>query len=810
MKHFLLMAVCCCISAIVFAQPAPKPLTVKGTVIDSATKTPVGYATVSLIDAATKQAVRGGLTKDDGTFELKTVTGKTYQLTVASVGYGNKIIKITGGDEEVNVGRIFLSTAKNQLKEVSITALRPVVKQEIDRLTYDVQADPETKTQNVLDMLRKVPLLTVDASDNIQLKGESNYKILINGKPSSLVAHNPSDVFKSMPASSIQKIEVITTPPAKYDAEGLAGIINIITNKKIDQGYNGNVNLRYNTLYGPGGGVNLNIKQGKLGVTNYTGFGYQKKRYSSSTSDLTSYKPDTTLLKQNSSNVNSGRYIYTSTEVSYEIDSLNLITGSIDFNNGHSNSENNQFSNEFDDLGALIQSYRIRNTGHNKNNGFDFGVNYQLGFKSSKQRLLTFSYKYSNSPGDNTTSNSIFDRFNYGQPSYTQFNNSGSREQNIQADYVHPLKNLTIEGGLKAILRHNISDFENSIFNDTTQTYAVDPRSTNNFIYNQNVYGFYNTYQYNKDNWGVKAGVRIEGTYLNANFLSQGGFLDRNYYNFFPSVSLQRKLKNNASLNFGFTNRIQRPYIGDLNPFVDKTNPRFISSGNPNLEPALNHSLELNYSKFSKGGFNIGMSYFFSNNTIQRVTKLVDTVTYSTPQNLGTNKNLGINGSFNYPISKKISFNLNARVSNVWIKGYFNNQLYSNKGLTGNAFTYMGYKITDTWRAGINAGYSSAYITLQGKSSSNTFTCISTSKDILNKKGSIFFNVNNPQSKNRTYTSYTRDPAFYQSNTSESPLRSFNFGFNYRFGKLKAEIKKNQRGIDNDDTKGAEKPTTGK
>ncbi|MEP6613980.1 MAG: carboxypeptidase-like regulatory domain-containing protein, partial [Mucilaginibacter sp.] len=143
MKQFLLMAVCCFFSAIVFAQPAPRPLTVKGTVIDSATKTPVGYATVSLIDAATKLSVRGGLTKDDGTFELKTVTGKTYQLTVASVGYGNKIIKITGGDEEVNVGRIVLSPAKNQLKEVSITALKPVVKQEIDRLTYDVQADPE-------------------------------------------------------------------------------------------------------------------------------------------------------------------------------------------------------------------------------------------------------------------------------------------------------------------------------------------------------------------------------------------------------------------------------------------------------------------------------------------------------------------------------------------------------------------------------------------------------------------------------------------------------------------------------------------
>jgi len=708
------------------------------------------------------------------------------------------------------LGRILVSPAKNSLKEVSVTAVKPIVRQEVDRISYDVQADPETKTQNVLDMLRKVPLLTVDASDNIQLKGEGNYKILINGKPSSLVARNPSDVFKSMPASSIQKIEVITTPPAKYDAEGLAGIINIITNKKIDQGYNGNVNLRYNTIYGPGGGVSFNVKQGKLGITNYTGYGYRKKTYSSSWSELDYFKPDSTFLRQSSSNSNSGRSIYTSTEISYEIDSLNLITGSFDYNNWHSTSLTNQLSNEFDNVGTLLQRFRINNSNQNFSHGLDFGFNYQLGFKNNKQRLLTFSYRYSNNPGDNLTNVDIFDRLNYGLPSYIQQNNSGTREQTIQADYVHPLKDLTIEGGLKGILRKNTSDFETSDFDGTTGTYINDPTSANNFVYDQNVYSLYNTYQYNKNDWGIKAGIRAEGTYINAHFISQASNLDRSYFNFVPSVSVQRKLKNNASLTFGFTNRIQRPDIWTLNPFVDRTNPKFISTGNPNLVPVLSHSLEFNFSKFSKGGFNIGLSYNFSNNTIQRVTRLIDTVTFSTYENLGSNKNLGLNGSFNYPITKKINFNLNVRMAQVWIRGYFNNQLYSNQGVVGNAFSYIGYKISDTWRTGINFGYSSSYVSLQGRGSSNIYTGVSVSKDVLKKKGSIFFNVNNPQSKNRTYSNYTRDPAFYQTSYSESPLRSFNFGFNYRFGKLKTEIKKNRRGIDNDDTKGAEKPATGK
>lgn len=804
------MALCCCLSAMVSAQTTQQLLTVKGTAIDSAANQPLGWATVALLDAATQKSVKGGLTKEDGTFELQAAKGRSYLLTIASVGYSVKTVKISGSGAIVNLGKTLVSPAKNALKEVSITALKPIVRQEVDRISYDVQADPETKTQNVLDMLRKVPLLTVDASDNIQLKGESNYKILINGKPSSLVAHNPSDVFKSMPASSIQKIEVITTPPAKYDAEGLAGIINIITNKKIDQGYNGNVNLRYNSIYGPGGGISLNVKQGKLGVTNYTGYGYRKKTYSSSTSELDYFKPDSTFLRQSSTNSNSGRSIYTSTEISYEIDSLNLLTGSFDYNNWHSTNLSDQLSNEYDNIGTLLQRFRINNSGSNFNHGLDFGFNYQLGFKNNKQRLLTFSYRYSNNPGDNLTNVNIFDRLNYGLPSYIQQNNSGTREQTIQADYVHPLKDLTIEGGLKGILRKNTSDFETSDFDETTGTYINDPSSANNFVYDQNVYSLYNTYQYNKNDWGIKAGMRAEGTFINAHFISQASNLDRDYFNFVPSVSVQHKLKNNASLTFGFTNRIQRPDIWTLNPFIDKSNPKFISTGNPNLVPVLSHSLEFNFSKYSKGGFNLGLSYNFSNNTIQRVTQLKDTVTFSTYQNLGSNKNLGLNGSINYPITKKINFNLNARLSQVWIRGYFNNQLYSNSGVVGYAFSYIGYKIADTWRAGVNVGYNSSYVSLQGRGSSNVFTGMSVSRDILNKKGSIFFNVNNPQSKNRTYSSYTRDPAFYQTSYSENPLRSFNFGFNYRFGKLKTEIKKNQRGIDNDDTKGAEKPATGK
>jgi outer membrane receptor protein involved in Fe transport len=809
MKKLLLLVFCCCLATKLLAQTTPQTLTVKGIVIDSATNKPLGYVTVVLLDAKTQQSVKGGLTKNDGSFELKSVLGKAYQLTVTSVGYKNKVLKINGTDAVVNVGNIILSTSGNVLNEVSVTAVKPLVTQDIDRISYDVQADPETKTQNVLDMLRKVPLVTIDASDNILLKGESNYKILINGKESSLVAHSPSDVFKSMPASNIQKIEIITTPPAKYDAEGLSGIINIITKKKIDQGYNGNINLRENSLYGPGGGVSLNVKNGKLGLSMYSGVGDRTKQNSSGQSTLQTLGPDPTFLTQSNANTNSGRFIYTSEELSYEIDSLNLVTGSFDYNNFKSNSTSDEFSQLFGPTNALTQSYHLANTGNSVYKGFDLGLNYQLGFKRNKDQLLTLSYKYSRQPNSSDNNILINDRFNYGLPSYLQQNDAGTTEQTFQLDYVHPLKKINIEGGLKAILRNSSSNFGNSNLDTLNNIYIIDPTSANDFNYNQNVYSLYNTYQLNLNSWGIKAGLRVEATTIGADFVSESSSINQDYSNFIPSISIQRKFKNGTSVNFGFTNRIQRPDIYELNPFVNESNPSFISTGNPKLQPVLNHTFELNYSKFSKGSVNFGLTYSFANNTIQNVTKLVDTVTYTTYQNVGSDKNLGFNASVNYPITKKLNLNVNARVSYVMLRGYYNGQLYNNSGMQGYTFAYAGYKITDTWRAGVNAGFYSANVLLQGKSSAYVFSSVSTSKDVLQKKGSVFFNISNPFVKYRNYSSYTRDPDFYQTSASQSPYRSFNVGFSYRFGKLKTEIKKNQHGIDNDDTKGSGKSTTG-
>jgi hypothetical protein len=810
MRIFLLALSFCLLSILAIAQNAPQTITVQGTVIDSADNKPMAFVTVALQDAKTHNGVKSGLTKDDGTFALKPPANNSYEIVLVFVGYKNKIIPVTGTGSTIDIGKVSLSAESSQLKEVSVTAARPLMKQEVDRIGYDVQADPDSKALSVLDMMRKVPLLTVDGNDNIQLKGNSNYKILINGKESALVAKNPSDVLKAMPATNIEKIEVITTPPAKYDAEGLSGIINIITKKNADQGYNIGFNSRFNSVFGAGYNINGTLKQGKFGMSLFAGFG--------SNGDLTTDLGNSqnisngqTVINQTGTNRQKGNFHYGGTELSYEIDTLNLITASVDLfgNDQHQNS--NQVS-KTDTLGIPAQGYTLQNANHGTFTGFDASINYQLGFKKSKDELLTFSYKYSYAPNKQFNDNMFSDRFSYpvsSYPDYQQYNDAGDKDHTIQIDYASPLtKTLSIEAGTKAILRSNYSDYHVDDLDNTTQQYVTNDSLTNNFTYHQDIYSVYNSYQLKLDKWTGKAGLRLEHTAISADFTSAGVTTAPSYNNLIPSVSIQRTFKT-SSINFGFTQRIQRPGIFQLNPFVDRSNPTFVSSGNPALKPELDNTFELTYSNFSKNAINVGLSYAFSNNSIQNVSTLHDTVTYTTFENLGTNKTLGLNVHTNMNITKQFTFSLNGQVNHVWLSGDLNDQVYHNDGFTGNAFANLRYKFDNGYAIAFNAGYFSGNVTLQGSSSPFIFNQYLFSKEFLKKKLTLVLVANNPYSKYNTFRSTTNAADFYQTSYNQNYYRSFAFRINFKFGKLNGDIKKNEHGIQNDDTKGGGKSSSG-
>jgi len=817
MKRLLLIVFCCCISAAVLGQAQPPPLTVKGTVIDSANNKPLGYVTVTLQDAKTNQSVKAGLSKDDGSFQLKAPADKTYRLIVASVGYKNKTVNISGSGAEINVGNILLGASSSQLNEVSVTAVRPLMKQEVDRISYDVQADPDSKALSVLDMMRKVPLLSVDGNDNIQLKGSGNYKILINGKESALVAKNPSDILKSMPATNIEKIEVITTPPAKYDAEGLAGIINIITKRNADQGYNAGINTRFNTVFGAGYNLNGTLKQGKFGMSVFGGFGSGGTLTTASGFNENIFASHTNI-SQTGNSTQKANFHYGGTELSYEIDTLNLVTASFDLFSNDQSQYGPQFSNT-DSLGITKQTYDLQNSGTGSFTGLDAALNYQLGFKKSKDRLLTFSYKYSYAPNKQFNDNVFSNRFNYPQrafPDYQQYNDAGNKDHTLQVDYASPLtKQVSIEAGAKAILRSNYSNFHVDDRDTLTKQYVTNTALTNDFNYHQDIYSVYNSYQLKMETWTGKAGLRLEHTAINADFTSAGVSTAPSYSNLIPSVSIQRSFKT-SSINFGYTQRIQRPGIFQLNPFVDRTNPLFVNTGNPALKPELDNTFELTYSNFTKNSINVGLSYAFSNNSIQNVSSLhtelvdkkLDTVTYTTFENLGTNKTLSLNINTNMSITKQFTLSLNGQVNHVWLSGTFGGSMYHNDGFTGNAFGNMRYRFGKGFALTFNAGFFSGNVNLQGQSSAFIFNQYLVSKDFFNKKMTIVLVANNPYAKYNTFRSNVNSTEFYQSSYNQNYYRSLAIRFNFRIGKLNSDIKKNQHGIENDDTKGGGKSAT--
>lgn len=803
---FLLLAFIAVFSAQqLLAQVKLSGVSLKGTVLDSASQKVQDYVTISLKKA--DKPFKSALTNDKGAFAFDNLPSGKYTLTVVAVGFNSKSIPLELNDslqKNIDLGKISISTSNTTLKEISIVADRPLIKQEIDRISYDVQADPEGKASNVLDMLRKVPLISVDTDDNIKLKGSGSYKVLINGRPSSMVARDPKEVFKSMPAANIQRIEVITTPPAKYDSEGLAGIINIITTKKIDAGYNGSLGLRYGF---PSGGPGLNgsatVKEGKFGFSAYGGSSIFKNPGTISSGNRVTTGAFASNLIQAGGNEYQSNWAYLSSELSFEIDSLNLITGEVGYNGGQSTNTSSQLTSIYNSQNEMTRGYRLKNTGEGSHGGWDLGINYQLGFKRNKEQFLTFSYKYNGWGNDNDNQLNISERFDYNDPNYRQRNNGESIEQTIQLDYVHPVKKLSIEGGFKGILRNNRSDFGYSQFDAASNEFIEVDSRTNKFDNHQNVIGMYNSYTYNLKDWGFKAGIRLEQTLINADFTSTASSLAKDYLNLIPSVSVNRKFKNMSSLNFGYTQRIERPGIWQLNPYVNRM-PNFENSGNPDLEAVLNNSFELSYSKFKKGSINIGLNYSFANNTIQNVATFNQAtgITSTSYFNIGKDSKVGSNFNVNYPFTTKFNVNLSGNLNYIWIEGTVNNQLLKNEGMQGYMFASAGYKFNKGWRTGLNLSYNSAWIELQGGSNSSYYVSTSLNKDIIKDKLSFSGSVSNPFQKYRTWKNSSEGFNFTQSNNYQNYYRRFNLSMNYRFGKLKEQIKKNSRGIKNDDVKG--------
>jgi len=802
----------------------------KGILLDSLTQEGEPYATIRVArKSAPGKPVKMLVSGLDGRFKENMKGTGNFVLTITSVGR-NPIVKnfsVKAGQKLVDFGTLYVTDASNELGQVEIVAQKPLVKADIDKIEYNVKDDPDSETNTLLEMLRKVPMVTVDGEDNIKVNGSSSFKVYVNGKPNNMMSNNPTEVLKSMPANTIKHIEVITNPGPKYDAEGVGGILNIVTEGGGFEGYtvtlSGNVSNR-----GAGGGVFGTVQKGKFTVSARYNYNYNDspRSYSGGTQRATDPHSEVANLDYEGSSKGDGSFQSGSMEASYEIDSLNLISASFGLWGGgnSSNGGSNYVGNSPLDNHLLYQ-YGIGS--HSKSSWYsiDGGIDYQRLSPTIKGRMFTLSYKVNTRP-QTSDSYSEYD-IAYGHDDWTDYlrrlqdqHNDGSQnttEHTFQADYTTPIGEMhTIESGVKYILRNNSSDNDRYLRTSADNAdYVFDDEYSTHYRHQNDIIAAYLGYGLKWKKLSGRLGVRYEHTIEDVKYLlGRGDDFRKNYDDVVPSASLGWKLTDLSNLRVGYNMRIYRPGIWYLNPYLDDSNPSSISQGNPELDSEHSHAFDLSYSNFTpKFNINLSARYSFTNNSIQSVTSLVSEddipdfsedkktgkdVLYTTYQNIGKSRNLNLSAYVNWNATKDTRIYANLFGGYTSLKGA---EGLENDGW--NLFAFGGAQQTfkHDWRLSVNVFGETPWIMLQGKGSSFFSYSVNLNKSFLNRRLSLSAFASNFFQKYNKFESHIEGQGFLQDSWNKYPQMRFGFSVSYRIGELKASVKKAARTITNDDVK---------
>lgn len=817
------------VSSLVAAQNAAPLFQVKGVLLDSLTQEGEPYATIKIVKKeAPANALKMLVTDMKGKFQEKVPGTGNFVMTISSIGR-NTIVKdftVKAGEKLVDFGTLYITDASNELGQVEVVAQKPLVKADIDKIEYNVQDDPDSKSNSVLEMLRKVPLVTVDGEDNIKVNGSSSFKVYVNGKPNNMMSNNPTEVLKSMPANSIKHIEVITNPGPKYDAEGVGGILNIVTVGSGLEGYTATFSGNVSNM-GAGGGLFGTVKSGKLTVSARYNYNYNDRPRSYSggnrrtVGDVTEGSSD---LDYDGSSKGHGNFQSGSMEASYEIDTLRLVSMSFGLWGGGNNSTsiNNTLATA---PGTSNELYRYVSDGRSKSSWYsiDGGVDYQRMFHV-KDRMFTLSYKINTSPQTSDSYSTYNDM--HAATDWEDFlkrlydlNNDGSQnttEHTFQADYTTPIGKIhTLEAGAKYILRDNSSEddrYERQI--GTTGDYVLDEEHSSHYKHQNDILAAYMGYGLRVKKISGRLGVRYEHTKQEVKYLlGRGDDFNKNFDDVVPSASIGYKLTDMSNLRFGYNMRIYRPGIWYLNPYLNDSNPTNISQGNSHLDSEKSHSFNLSYSNFTQK-FNINLSarYSFTNNSIEQVTEQVkDTeieglqnptgkeVLYSTYQNIGKSRNASLSGYVNWNATSNTRIYANLYGNYTYMEGA--NGL-KNDGW--NLFAYGGAQqsLPHDWRISLNIYGQTPWIMLQGKGSSFFDYGLSVNKSFLNKRLTLSAFASNFFKKYTSPTSSIEGVGFTQDSWNRYTRQRFGVSVSYRIGELKASVKKAARTISNDDVKG--------
>lgn len=810
------------------AQNTQHSYTITGVVADSVTHEGEPYATLTIAraDSAAKP-VKQALTDIKGRFSISSSGTGSYLLMVRSMGRKpmQRAYTVDATTRTIDLGTLLLQDGGNQLETVEVVAYKPLVKADVDKIAYSVEDDPEANTNTVIEMLKKVPMVTVDGQDNIRVNGNSSFKIYVNGKPNNMMTKNPKEVLKSMPASSIKKIEVITNPGPKYDAEGVGGILNIVTEGKGPEGYNATFSGRANNS-SYGGGLYATVKQGKLTMSvNYNassnhspkGYTYSDRSQIGTDGTVTSSTVTDSYTKGHS------QWQGGDVEASYEIDTLRLITGS--FSLSKFTSKRDALNTAFSTVPATGQRlYGYRSPSHSKENWDDYSasLDYQRSF-SVKDRLLTLSYRLESSPSTSDSRYLYTDReaaddwqtFIDRMRDQRMDGDENTMEHTFQIDYTTPFaKHHTWEAGVKYILRRNKSD--NDRYNlgtgDKDETYDSD--NSSHYRHHNDILAAYTGYGLTLDKWSARLGLRYEHTLQKVEYLlGRGTNFHKNFDDLVPSARLGYKFSDATNLSLGYKMRINRPGIWYLNPYLDDRIPDAISQGNPNLDTEKSHAVDLQFSSYnSKLTYTLTGTYRFVNNSIESVDRLVNDrnieglpnptgkdVIYSSYANIGHIQYAGLMAYANWTPITNTRITLNGSVGYSHMS---DGQSLRNHGWCTNIDASLQQTFAKTWI--FNASYyvQTPQPTLQGKDARYQWYNFSLSKSFMDKRLTLTAYIINPFGKRYfCYRSETVADNFRTTASSSWCQLYYGVSVRFRIGKLKASVKHTERTVENNDVK---------
>ncbi|MBT9394984.1 TonB-dependent receptor [Hymenobacter sp. NST-14] len=785
----------------------------EGVVLDAATKKPVEFATVTLLPLSGESPLDGTVCDEKGRYSLKGLVAGQFRLQISFIGYAAQLVPVTVTEGLTSVPAVRLAATTQNLGEVTVTGERAVIETKPDRIVYNAEKDLTNSGGTAADVLRKVPLLSVDPDGGVQLRGSSNIRVLIDNKPSAIVASSVADALKQIPADQIKSVEVITTPSAKYDAEGTGGIINIILKKNNLQGLNGSVGLAAGTR-SSNGNASLNYRKGKIGLTSsLSGFAF----YSPNRNDLTRYlktpagAEQLTLQQEGDGNTLGGG----------GFGRLGLDYDPAPFHNLTLNVQGNLFRNS----GTYDQYNRVllpvandftRDTDRRfRTQSYDVNGGYTRTFEGQKGREWSVLAQHTRNRnvqaygldqfGGRTTENAAKE--------YREESDNLARnlETTLQTDYVQPFSETSsLETGAKAILRRVSSDYDvfNSLPNAATLDPQFNPDRSNEFSYDQDVLAGYASYGFAASKkLSFKLGTRVENTRIDGRFQqqqSENSGVTQNYTNVLPNLSLNFQPKNEKkpgeSVRLAYSRRIQRPQIFYLNPFRNTADTLNVSFGNPQLKPELTDSYELNYTTFIKGSvLNLSTYVRRTDNSIEAVREVKNGVNEQTYANIGRNATYGGSVFGSFKPTKKWDVSGNVNVYYVSLKSP--SLGLNNSGVQYNLNLNSSYKFEKGLSLQFFGGLNSPRVQLQGRQAAWTFYSLGLRKNLLKDKADLTLNADNFLSATRNLRTTLDTDQFRQESNNYIYLRGVRLAFNYRFGKVSNQPPKRRRSIRNDDTK---------